>query len=76
MTVDLREKCHFKRLFAKSKKLKIFLTQALHEKCHFGDFTHLHISHPNGQIFTFQVSCSQLVVVFMSFKDFPESQKN
>ena len=66
---------HFKRLFGKLKKLKIFLTPSLREKCHFGHFTNLHISHPNGQIFTFQVSCGQLVVVFINFKDFPESQK-
>ena len=41
----------------------IFPTQALREKCHFGHFTNFHISHPNGQIFTFQVSWGQLVVV-------------
>ena len=63
--------------FLKSgKKLKIFPTPALREKCHFGHFTNLHISHQNGQIFTFQVSWGQLVVVFISFKDFPESRKN
>ena len=67
---------HFKRLFGELKKLKIFPTPALREKCHFGHFTNLHISHPNGQIFTFQVSWGQLVVVFISFKDFPESRKN
>ena len=59
---------HFKRLFGELKKLKIFPTPALREKCHFGHFTNLHISHPNGQIFTFQVSWGQLVVVFISFK--------
>ena len=49
---------------------------ALREKCHFGLFTNLHISHPYGQIYIFQVSCGQLVVVFISFKDFPESKNN
>ena len=67
---------HFKRLFGKLKKLKIFLTPSLREKCHFGHFTNLHISHPNGQIFTFQVSCGQLVVVFIILKGFLESWKN
>ena len=67
---------HFKRLFGELKKLKIFPTPALREKCHFGHFTNLHISHPNGQIFIFQVSCDQVVVIFISFKDFPESKKN
>ena len=45
---------HFKRLFGELKNLKIFPIPAMHEKCHFGHFTNLHISHPNGQIFTFR----------------------
>ena len=67
---------HFKRLFGELKKLKIFPIPCLREKCHFGHFTNLHISHPNGQIFIFQVSCGQLVVIFISFEDLPENQKN
>ena len=42
----------------------------------FGHFTVLHISHPNEQIFTFQVSCGQLVVIFIILKAFSESRKN
>ena len=42
----------------------------------FGHFTFLHISHPDEQIFTFQVSWGQLVVLFIIFKGFPESRKN
>ena len=42
----------------------------------FGHFTFLHISHPNEQLFTFQVSWGQLVVLFIIFKGFPESRKN
>ena len=42
----------------------------------FGHFTNLHISHPNEQIFTFQVSWGQLMVVFISLKGFLESRKN
>ena len=64
---------HFKRLFEESKKLKIFMTADLRQIVIFGHFTNLHIFHPNEQIFTFQVSCSQLVVIL---KDFLESPKN
>ena len=46
------------------------------EKWHFWQFTFLHISHPNDQIFIFQVSCGQLVVVFIILKGFPESWKH
>ena len=48
---------HFKKLFGELKKLKIFPILALREKCHFGHFTNLHISHQNGQIFTFWEIC-------------------
>ena len=41
-----------------------------------GHFTFSLISHPNEQIFTFQVSCGQLVVVFIILKGFLESWKN
>ena len=41
----------------------------------FGHFTVLHISHPNELIFTFQVSCGQLVVIFIILKAFSESRK-
>ena len=67
---------HFKRLFEESKKMKIFMTADLRQIVIFGHFTNLHIFHPNEQIFTFQVSCSQLVVIFINLKDFLESPKN
>ena len=66
----------FKRLSRKSKKkVKIFMTADLQKNVNFGHFTVLHISHPNEQIFTFQVSSGHLVVIFISLKDFPESRK-
>ena len=65
----------FKRLSRKSKNLKIFMTADLQKNVNFGHFTVLHISHPNEQIFTFQVSSGHLVVIFISLKDFPESRK-
>ena len=67
---------HFKRLSRKSKNLKIFMTADLRKIVIFGHFTVLHISHPNEQIFTFQVSCGQLVVIFIILKAFSESRKN
>ena len=42
----------------------------------FGHFTNLHISHPKEQIFTFQVSWGQLMVVFINLKGFLKSRKN
>ena len=66
---------HFKRLSRKSKNLKIFMTADLQKNVNFGHFTVLHISHPNEQIFTFQVSSGHLVVIFIILKDFPESRK-
>ena len=51
------------------------MTPALRKKCHLGHFTNLHISHPAEQIFTFQVWCGQLLLLFIIFKDFPESRK-
>ena len=42
----------------------------------FWHFTFSHISHQNGEIFTFQVSSGQLVVVVIILKGFSESQKN
>ena len=47
-----------------SKKLKIDGQIVI-----FGHFTNLHIFQPNEQIFTFQVSCSQLVVIFIGICD-------
>ena len=67
---------HFKRLSRKSKNLKIFQTADLRKIVIYGHFTVLHISHPNEQIFTFQVSCGQLVVIFIILKAFSESRKN
>ena len=67
---------HFKSLSRKSKKLKFFMTADLWRNVNFGHFTVLHISHPNEQTFTFQVSCGHLVVIFIILKDFPESRKN
>ena len=64
------------RLSRKSKNLKIFMTADLRKIVIFGHFTVLHISHPNEQIFTFQVSCGQLVVIFIILKAFSESRKN
>ena len=52
------------------KKLKVFLIADLRKNVTFGHITFLHISHPNGQIFTFQVSCGQLVVVSIILKGF------
>ena len=53
------------------------MTVDLREKCHFGAF-HIftYISHPNEQIFISQVSCNQLVVVFIILKGFLQSRKN
>ena len=64
---------HLKRLFRKSKILKVYMIADLRKNVTFGHFTFLHISHPNGQIFTFQVSCGKLVVLFMILKGFSES---
>ena len=50
------------------------MTADLRKNVSFGHFTVLHISHPNGQIFTFQVSCGQLVVVSIILKGFSESR--
>ena len=66
----------FKGFPESGKKLKIFMTADLRKIVIFGHFTFLHISHPNEQIFTFQVSWGQLVVLFSIFKGFPESGKN
>ena len=66
---------HFKRLSRKSKKMKTFMTADLRNMIIFGHFTCLHISHPHKLIFTFQVSCGQLVVLFIILKGFPESRK-
>ena len=52
------------------------MTADLRRNVNFGHFTVLHISHPNEQIFTFQVSCGHLVVIFIILKDFQESRKN
>ena len=51
------------------------MTADLRQIVIFGDFTFLHISHPNQQIYTLQGSCGQLVVVFIILKGFPESRK-
>ena len=51
------------------------MTADLRQIVIFGHFTFLHISHPNQQICTFQGSCSQLVVIFIILKGFPESRK-
>ena len=67
---------HFKSLFRKSKQLKIFMTVDLRRNVNFGHFTFLHISHPDEQIFTFQISCGHVVVIFIILNDFPESRKN
>ena len=64
-----------KAFFRKSKKLKFFMTADLRKNVNFGHFTVLHISQPNEQIFTFQVSSGHLVVIFIILKDFPESRK-
>ena len=63
---------HYKRLSRKSKK-NIFMTADFRKIVIFGHFTFLHISHPNEQIFTFEVSCGQLVVVFIIFKGFAKN---
>ena len=52
------------------------MTADLQKNVNFGHFTVLHISHPNEQIFTFQVSCGHLVVIFIILKGFSESRKN
>ena len=67
---------HFKRLSRKWKILKIFMTADLRKIVVFGHFTSSHIFHPNEQIFTFQVSCGQLMIVFIILKAFSESRKN
>ena len=52
------------------------MTADLQQIVIFGHFTFLHICHPNQQIYTFQESCGQLVVVvFIIFKGFPQSRK-
>ena len=63
--------------FPESRKIWRFSCPRTCEKLSFlGHFTVLHISHPNEQIFTFQVSCGQLVVIFIILKAFSESRKN
>ena len=64
---------HFKKVFRKPKTFKFFMTAALQK---FGHFSISHIPHPNEQRFPFQVSCGQLVVVFIILKGFPDSQKD
>ena len=66
---------HFKRLSRKSKNLKLFMTADLQKNVNFGHFTVLHISQPNEQIFTFQVSSGHVVAIFIILEDFPESRK-
>ena len=46
------------------------MTAALRKNIVFWYFTFLYISHPNEQIITFQVSCGQLVVVFIILQGF------
>ena len=48
----------------KKKNMKIFIAD-LRKIVIFKHFTFLHISHPNEQIFTFQVSCGQVVLIFI-----------
>ena len=52
------------------------MTADLRKIVNFGHFTFSHISHPNEKIFIFQVSCGQLVVIFIILKAFSESRKN
>ena len=66
----------FWKIFQKAEKIEDFHDRGPIEKVNFANFTFLHIRHPNGQIFTFKVSCGQLVVVFIILEGFPESRKN
>ena len=64
---------HFKWLFRKSKNLKFVMSADLQKMSFLGIS---HISHPNEQMFTFQVSCGQLGMVFVILKGFSDSQRN
>ena len=52
------------------------MTADLRKNVTFWPFIFLHISYQNEQIFTLQVSCGQLVVVFIILKRFSESRIN
>ena len=65
---------HFRKLFEKSKKLKIFPTPALGTL--FAHFTIAHRFHPNEWIFIFQLSWCQIMMIFFIFGNFSKNQKN
>ena len=63
--------------FPESRKIWRFSRPRTCEKLSFMGISQFsHISHPNEQIFRFQVSCGQLVVIFIILKAFSESRKN
>ena len=66
---------HFQRLSRKTKKLKFLMTAELSKKPIIATLPILHISHPNAWIFTFDLSCGHLVMLFIILEGFPESRK-
>ena len=62
------------RGFPESKEMKIFMDANLRKIVVLGHLTYLFISHPNEQIFTYQVSCGQLVVIFIILRGFRKSK--
>ena len=67
---------HFRRLSRKWKQLKFLMTADLSKWPIFATLQFLHISYPNEWILTFELSCGNLVMMFIILEGFPESRKN
>ena len=67
---------HFRRLSRRSKKLSFRWLRTCRKSQFFPTFSIMHISHQNEWIFTFELSCGHLVMIFIILEGSPESRKN